>query len=78
MLGERTRDGEQRLDRTQAVPHQQNAFALPAMEKIDPALVNNPFIFPDEATLAKVKVFRALSPEEETKFSEAFAIASGL
>jgi spermidine/putrescine transport system substrate-binding protein len=48
------------------------------MEKIDPALVNNPFIFPDEATLAKVKVFRALSPEEETKFSEAFAIASGL
>ena len=48
------------------------------MEKIDPALVNNPFIFPDEATLAKVKVFRALSPEEETKFSEAFAVASGL
>lgn len=47
------------------------------MEKIDPALVNNPFIFPDEATLAKVKVFRSLSPEEETTFSEAFAAASG-
>jgi spermidine/putrescine transport system substrate-binding protein len=47
------------------------------MEKIDPALVNSPFIFPDEATLAKVKVFRPLSPEEETKFSEAFAAASG-
>jgi spermidine/putrescine transport system substrate-binding protein len=47
------------------------------MEKIDAALVNNPFIFPDEATLAKVKVFRSLSPEEETAFSEAFAAASG-
>ncbi len=47
------------------------------MEKIDAALVNNPFIFPDDATLAKVKVFRSLSPEEETTFSEAFAAASG-
>jgi spermidine/putrescine transport system substrate-binding protein len=47
------------------------------MESVDPELVNNPFIFPDEATLAKVKVFRPLSPEEETKFSEAFAAASG-
>jgi spermidine/putrescine transport system substrate-binding protein len=47
------------------------------MEKIDPELVNNPFIFPDDATLAKVKVFRSLSPEEETTFSEAFAAASG-
>jgi spermidine/putrescine transport system substrate-binding protein len=47
------------------------------MEKIDAALVNNPFIFPDNATLAKVKVFRSLSPEEETTFGEAFAAASG-
>ncbi len=47
------------------------------MEKIDAALVNNPFIFPDDATLAKVKVFRSLSPEEETTFGEAFAAASG-
>lgn len=47
------------------------------MEKIDPALVNSPFIFPDDAMLSKVKVFRPLSPEEETKFSEAFAAASG-
>ena len=51
--------------------------AREAMESVDPELVNNPFIFPDEATLAKVKVFRPLSPEEETKFSEAFAAASG-
>jgi spermidine/putrescine transport system substrate-binding protein len=47
------------------------------MEKIDATLVNNPFIFPDNATLAKVKVFRSLSPEEETTFGEAFAAASG-
>ena len=47
------------------------------MEKIAPELVNNPFIFPDDATLAKVKVFRPLAPEEETTYSEAFASASG-
>ena len=47
------------------------------MEKIDATLVNNPFIFPDNATLAKVKVFRSLSPEEETTFGEAFSAASG-
>jgi spermidine/putrescine transport system substrate-binding protein len=29
-------------------------------------------IFPTEEDLAKVKVFRALTPDEETKFSEEF------
>ena len=47
------------------------------MAKIDAALVDNPFIFPTDTTLAKVKVFRPLSPEEETTFGEAFAAASG-
>ena len=47
------------------------------MEKIDPKLAKSPFIFPDAATLAKVRVFRPLSPEEETTFAEAFAAASG-
>jgi|FLOH01.1.fsa_nt_gi spermidine/putrescine transport system substrate-binding protein len=47
------------------------------MEKIDPTLASNNMIFPDEATLSKVSVFRSLSPEEEVKFSEAFQIASG-
>ncbi len=47
------------------------------MEKIDSKLANSPFIFPDDATLAKVRVFRPLSPEEETTFAEAFAAASG-
>lgn len=47
------------------------------MAKIDASLVDSPYIFPDDATLAKVKVFRPLSPEEETTFGEAFAAASG-
>jgi len=47
------------------------------MEKIDPELAKSPFIFPDDATLAKVRVFRTLTPEEETKYSEAFQAAAG-
>jgi spermidine/putrescine transport system substrate-binding protein len=42
------------------------------MEKIDPDLANNPFIFPDEAFLSKAKAFRSLTPQEETAFSTAF------
>jgi spermidine/putrescine transport system substrate-binding protein len=42
------------------------------MEKIDPDLANNPYIFPDEAILAKAKQFRTLTPQEETAFSTAF------
>jgi spermidine/putrescine transport system substrate-binding protein len=42
------------------------------MEKIDPSLVDSPLIFPTEADLDAVKVFRSLSPQEETTFSEAF------
>jgi spermidine/putrescine transport system substrate-binding protein len=51
--------------------------AQPALEKIDPALGNSPFIFPDAATLAKVKVFRSLSADEATKFQTAFDEAIG-
>jgi spermidine/putrescine transport system substrate-binding protein len=40
--------------------------------KIDPELADNQLIFPDEETLAKVKIFRALSAEEEVTFDEAF------
>ena len=47
------------------------------MEKIDPELASSPFIFPDDATLAKVKVFRGLSAEEEFNFSAAFQEAIG-
>jgi spermidine/putrescine transport system substrate-binding protein len=42
------------------------------MEKIDPSLVDSPLIFPTEEDLAKVQVFRGLSPDEETSFSEEF------
>jgi spermidine/putrescine transport system substrate-binding protein len=47
------------------------------MEKIDPELAKNPFIFPDEDALANVRVFRTLTPEEDTKYSEAFQAAAG-
>jgi len=42
------------------------------MQKIDPSLVDSPLIFPTQADLDAVKVFRSLSPAEETTFSEAF------
>ena len=51
--------------------------AKPELEKIDPALAESPFIFPDEATLAKVKVFRALTTDETTKYQAAFDEAIG-
>jgi spermidine/putrescine transport system substrate-binding protein len=42
------------------------------MEKIDPDLASSPWIFPDDSTLSKAKVFRTLTADEETKYSEAF------
>jgi spermidine/putrescine transport system substrate-binding protein len=42
------------------------------MEKIDKDLADSPLIFPTEDYLSKVKVFRTLSPDEETKYSEEF------
>ena len=51
--------------------------AKPELEKIDPALAESPFIFPDEATLSKVKVFRALTADEQTTFQTAFDEAIG-
>jgi spermidine/putrescine transport system substrate-binding protein len=42
------------------------------MEKIDPSLVDSPLIFPTEEDLANVQVFRSLTPDEETTYSEAF------
>ena len=51
--------------------------AQPELEKIDPKLAESPFIFPDEATLAKVKVFRSLTSDETTKYQTAFDEAIG-
>ena len=42
------------------------------MEKIDPSLADSPLIFPTAEDLAKVKVFRSLTPDEETTYNEAF------
>ena len=47
------------------------------MEKIDPALAASPFIFPTAETLKQVKVFRSLTPAEETSFTTAFQEAAG-
>jgi spermidine/putrescine transport system substrate-binding protein len=42
------------------------------MEKIDPELASSQWIFPDDTTLAKAKVFRTLTADEDTQFSQAF------
>jgi spermidine/putrescine transport system substrate-binding protein len=47
------------------------------MEKIDPELASNPYIFPDAAFLAQAKQFRTLTPQEETKFASAFQTVLG-
>ena len=43
---------------------------------IDPTLVDNPLIFPAEG--ANVKVFRSLTPEEETKYTQDFQKVLGV
>jgi spermidine/putrescine transport system substrate-binding protein len=47
------------------------------MEKIDPKLAASEFIFPSAKTMANLSVFRALTPAEETKWTEAFQKAAG-
>jgi spermidine/putrescine transport system substrate-binding protein len=42
------------------------------MMKIDPALAENPLIFPDAATLARSHAYRQLTPEEDAAYSKAF------
>ena len=47
------------------------------MEKIDPDLAASEYIFPTEKTMAKLNVFRALTTDEETSWTEAFQKAAG-
>ena len=47
------------------------------MEKIDPELAKNKYIFPDAEFLAKAKQFRTLTPQEETKYASAFQTVLG-
>ncbi|HEX5088648.1 MAG TPA: spermidine/putrescine ABC transporter substrate-binding protein [Nocardioides sp.] len=47
------------------------------MEKIDPDLVENPLIFPDEETLAKTMSFMALDEKQITQYEGDFADVTG-
>lgn len=51
--------------------------AREAMLDIDPELAEDPNIFPDEQILSQVQVFRTLTPDEETGFSDAFQTTIG-
>ncbi len=46
--------------------------AKEAMAKIDPTLVDDQLIFPNEETLAKVRIFRTLTQQEQTRYSTTF------
>ena len=47
------------------------------MEKIDPSLAENPYIFPTEEILSKVSVFRTLTPDEEERYNGEFLTVIG-
>ena len=51
--------------------------AQEAMQKIDPALAENQWIFPNEETLAKSFVFMTLTPEQDEAYQRAFQKAIG-
>ncbi|WP_159501060.1 PotD/PotF family extracellular solute-binding protein [Microbacterium sp. 18062] len=46
--------------------------AQEAMAEIDPDMVDNQLIFPDEQTLAQAHIFRALTNEEQQRYNAAF------
>lgn len=46
--------------------------AQDAMADIDPSMVENQLIFPDEQTLSKAHIFRALSNEEQERYNSQF------
>jgi len=52
--------------------------AKEAMEQIDPALVSNQWIFPDEATLGNSYVFMTLTPEQDVAYQREFQKAIGM
>jgi spermidine/putrescine transport system substrate-binding protein len=51
--------------------------AKEAMESIDPDLVDNQWIFPDEATLSNSYVFMTLTPEQDVAYQREFQKAIG-
>lgn len=48
------------------------------MAKFDPSLVDSPYIFPTPDDLAKVQLFRSLTPAEETEFTRKFQSVLGV
>jgi spermidine/putrescine transport system substrate-binding protein len=48
-----------------------------ALLKTDPTTANNQLIFPSEATLAQSHFFMGLSPDQETKYNQAFQALIG-
>jgi spermidine/putrescine transport system substrate-binding protein len=51
--------------------------AKEALQADDPDMAGNPLIFPPDDILAKVKIFKGLSEEEETYFNDKFQEVSG-
>ena len=51
--------------------------AQEAMQKVDPSLVDNQWIFPSAETLNKSYVFMTLTPEQVVKYQRAFQKAIG-
>jgi len=51
--------------------------AKEALAADDPDLASNPLIFPSDEVLAKVKIFKGLTEEEETYFNDKFQEVSG-
>jgi len=51
--------------------------AREAMEKIDPSLVDNPLIFPDEEMLSQTHSFMALDEAKATEYEQDFASITG-
>jgi spermidine/putrescine transport system substrate-binding protein len=47
------------------------------MAKFDPELAKSEYIFPTEKTLSRLNVFKALTPAEESAWTEAFQKAAG-
>jgi spermidine/putrescine transport system substrate-binding protein len=51
--------------------------AKEALAADDPELAKSPLIFPDDATLAKVKIFKSLTEAEETAYNDKFSALIG-
>jgi len=51
--------------------------AQEVMKKLDPSLVDNPYIFPTPEDLAKVSVFMPLTPAQQVSYDQAFQTLIG-